>query len=74
MYFVKENSLLRRLDIVDIKNVPWFENEEANDLAQIASGYRASKEKLEDLTEVKDKLILTSAFFPWLLKSKLAKV
>ncbi|PNX56422.1 pol polyprotein, partial [Trifolium pratense] len=30
---------------------------EANDLAQIASGYKMTKEKLEELVEIKEKLI-----------------
>jgi propanediol dehydratase large subunit len=37
-----------------------IENQEVNDLAQIASRYRVSKEKLEKLIEIKDKLILTN--------------
>lgn len=44
MYFVKANLLLRRFDEVDIKHVSQFENQEANDLEQISSGYRVSKE------------------------------
>ncbi|CAJ2674166.1 unnamed protein product [Trifolium pratense] len=39
------------------EHVPRIENQEANDLAQIASGYKVSKEKLEQLIEIKEKLI-----------------
>lgn len=46
MYFVKVNSLLRKFDIVDIKHVLRIENQEANNLAQIALGYKVYKEKL----------------------------
>lgn len=74
MYFVKTNSLLRKFDLVDIKHVPQFENQEANDLAQIASMYRDSKEKLEELIKVKEKLISTSVLGLVLSKTKLVEV
>lgn len=44
MYFFKANSLWKKFDMVDIKHAPHFENKEANDLAQITSGYIVSKE------------------------------
>ncbi|XP_045792014.1 uncharacterized protein LOC123886769 [Trifolium pratense] len=56
-YFVIANALLKRFDSIDIEHVPRIENHEANDLAQIASGYKVSKEKLEQLIEIKEKLI-----------------
>ncbi|XP_045810928.1 uncharacterized protein LOC123905369 [Trifolium pratense] len=56
-YFVIANTLLKRFDSIDIEHVPRIENQEANDLAQIASGYKVSKEKLEQLVEIKEKLI-----------------
>ncbi|CAJ2651311.1 unnamed protein product [Trifolium pratense] len=56
-YFVIANALLKHFDSIDIEHVPRIENQEANDLAQIASGYKVSKEKLERLVEIKDKLI-----------------
>lgn len=49
MYFVIINRLLKQLDFIDISHVPRAENREANDLAQIASGYKVPKGKLEDL-------------------------
>ncbi|XP_050889047.1 uncharacterized protein LOC127094231 [Lathyrus oleraceus] len=55
MYFVIANSLLKKFEYIDIKHVLRIKNQEANDLAQIASGYRISKEKLEELVEVRGK-------------------
>jgi hypothetical protein len=43
---------------VDIEHVPRLENQETNDLAQIASGYKISKEKLTQLIEIKEKLVI----------------
>ena len=57
-YFVIAISLLKRFDQVIFEHVPRIENQEANDLAQIASGYKISSEKLEELIEIKDKLII----------------
>ena len=38
-----------------IKHIPRVKNQEANDLAQIASGYKVSTESLKDLIEVRGK-------------------
>ncbi|WJX61278.1 hypothetical protein P8452_46387 [Trifolium repens] len=57
-HFVIAISLLKRFDQVIFEHVPRIENQEANDLAQIASGYKISSEKLEELIEIKDKLIV----------------
>ncbi|XP_058760182.1 uncharacterized protein LOC131633486 [Vicia villosa] len=59
MYFVIANRLLKFFEYVDIKHVPRIKNQEANDLAQIASGYKISKEKLEELVEVRGKAMAT---------------
>jgi len=56
-YFVSSNSSLSNFDFVNIQHVPRIENQVANDLAQVASGYKVSKEKLKELIEIKDKLI-----------------
>jgi hypothetical protein len=40
-----------------------LENQEANDLAQIASGYKVSTEKFKKLIEIKEKLVLTKPLF-----------
>lgn len=68
MYFVIANRLLNFFEYIDIKNVPRIKNEEANDLAQITSGYRISKEKLEELVEVRGKA-MTSRLSPTDLES-----
>lgn len=51
-----------------------LESQEANDLAQFASGYRVSKEKLEELIEVKEKLTSTGILPSKLSTSKLVGV
>ena len=53
---------MRRFDEVDIKHVPRVKDQKSTDLAQIASGYRVSMEKLAKLVEVKEKLTLTNHF------------
>lgn len=55
LYFVRANSLLKHFDHVSIDHIPRLENQEENDLAQIASGYKISKERLEDSFEIKEK-------------------
>lgn len=52
MYFIIVNRLIKHFDYVDIQHVPRLENQEADDLAQIASRYMVSKGKLEELIEV----------------------
>lgn len=59
MYFVIAKSLLKRFDYVVIDHIPRLENQKANELAHITSGYKISKEILENLVEIKDKLIST---------------
>lgn len=59
--------------MVDIKHVLRIENQDANELAQIALGYQVSKEKLEELIEVKDKLISNNVLAPKLSKTKLVE-
>ncbi|XP_050896875.1 uncharacterized protein LOC127103676 [Lathyrus oleraceus] len=68
MYFVIANRLLKKFEYIDIKHVPRIKNQEANDLAQIASRYRISKEKLEELVEVRGKA-MASRLSPTNLKS-----
>lgn len=59
MYFVIANILLRKFDYMNIRHIPRLKNQEADDLAQIASGYKVSKEKLEDLIEVQGRVMTT---------------
>ncbi|XP_050888416.1 uncharacterized protein LOC127093515 [Lathyrus oleraceus] len=54
--------------IEDIKHVPRIKNQEANDLAQIASRYRTSQEKLEELVKVRGK-VMAARFSPTDLES-----
>lgn len=56
MYFVIANRLIKCFDFMDIQYVPRLENQKTNELAQIALGYKVSKEKLEDLVEVREKV------------------
>ena len=53
------NRLLQKFEYVDIKHIPKLKNQEENDLAQIASGYKVSKERLEDLIKVRGKVLAT---------------
>ena len=46
MYFVIVNRLLKNFEKINIRHIPRLENQVANDLAQFASGYKISKEKL----------------------------
>ena len=57
MYFVLVNRFLKKFEYVDIKHVPRIKNQEANDLAKIASGYKLSRERLEDLIEIRGKAL-----------------
>ncbi|XP_058722926.1 uncharacterized protein LOC131594741 [Vicia villosa] len=48
-------KLLERFRVEHISHVPRIENSAANELAQIASGYKVSKDRLGKLIEVKEK-------------------
>lgn len=48
--------------MVSIKHIPPLKNQEKNDLAQISSGYKISKKKLEDAIEVRGRLMSTKLF------------
>lgn len=52
--------MLKRFETMHIEHVPQIRNQEANDLAQLASGYKLAKRKLKNSAEVKDKLVSTS--------------
>jgi len=49
---------LKRFDRANIQHIPRIENQEANDLAQISSGYRISEIKFEELIKIREKLAL----------------
>ena len=55
VYFVAANALLKHFTHVEIQHIPRVENQEANDLAHIASGYRVSKERMQEPIEIKNK-------------------
>jgi ribonuclease HI len=69
-YFVITFSLLKYFDSYDIQHVPRVENQEANDLAQIASGYKISKERFDELIEIKNKSISNESVINELSMSK----
>jgi len=55
MYYSAANAFLKRFTHVAIQHVPRTENQEANDLAQAASGYKVSKEQMQEPIEIKNK-------------------
>ncbi|XP_057451900.1 uncharacterized protein LOC130743686 [Lotus japonicus] len=54
-YYVKAMSLLANFDQAGISYIPRLSNQEANELAQIASGYMIDKLKLQELIRIKEK-------------------
>jgi len=46
MYYAIANTLLKCFTHVEIQHIPRMENQDANDLAQIALGYKASKKRI----------------------------
>lgn len=59
IYFVIASRLLRKFEMINIRHIPRLQNQEANDLAQITSGYKISKEKLQDVIEVRGRVVST---------------
>jgi hypothetical protein len=55
LYLTLANALLKRFIHVEIKHVPRMENQEANDLAQAASGYKVSKDQEMEPIEIRNK-------------------
>ncbi|XP_058775090.1 uncharacterized protein LOC131649344 [Vicia villosa] len=55
VYYAMVVHLLEKFDYVEIMHVPRSDNYVANELAQIASGYKVPKDKLEKMIEVKEK-------------------
>ncbi|XP_050909057.1 uncharacterized protein LOC127122818 [Lathyrus oleraceus] len=47
----------KHFEVTDIIHIPRNENQEANELAQIASGYKMYKSKLQDMIEVREKMV-----------------
>src|SRR4030042_700953 len=71
VYIATANALIKRFDRANIQHIPRIENQEANDLAQVASGYKISKDMLKELIEVKEKLTSTESAPTALSMSKL---
>ena len=59
MYFVIVNRLLKNFEKINIRHIPRLENQVANDLAHIASGYKILKEKLQQVIKVRGRVTLT---------------
>ncbi|XP_050914748.1 uncharacterized protein LOC127129639 [Lathyrus oleraceus] len=55
--FCDYKQLLEHFEVTNIRHIPKNENQEANELAQIASGYKMSKSKLQDMIEVREKMV-----------------
>ena len=55
MYYTIVNALLKHFVQIEVQHVPRAENQEANDLAQLASGYKLSKEQEQEVIEIKTK-------------------
>jgi ribonuclease HI len=60
-YFVSTISLLNNFEYIDIQHVPRIENQVANDLAQVTLGYKISKQRLQELIEIKENWFLLNA-------------
>ncbi|XP_050890097.1 uncharacterized protein LOC127095453 [Lathyrus oleraceus] len=71
MYFIIASLLLKRFEMVYIRHIPRLENQVANDLAQIAFGYKIAKEKLHKVIEVRGKVVATRLMPLDLEKTKL---
>ncbi|XP_050878469.1 uncharacterized protein LOC127082272 [Lathyrus oleraceus] len=59
MYSIIASRLLKKFEMVYIQHIPRIENMLANDLAQIASGYKILREKLHKAIEVRGKVVAT---------------
>ena len=57
MYMAKAFSLLRKFDNVSMSHVRRIDNQEENDMTQLASRYKTPKECIDEFIEVKDKMV-----------------
>lgn len=64
MYFAMAKRLLECFKVVNITHVPRIESQEANDLAQIAYGYKVLKDRLKDFIEVEEKMVSDVSLSP----------
>lgn len=61
-YFTRACRLIEKFDDISFEHVSRDSNVEANELVQIASRYKLSKEKFESLIQLKDKLLNIDTF------------
>lgn len=59
MYFVITIRLLKQFEQVSIRHIPRRENQQANDLAQEAYGYKVPRDQDEDSTQIREKVRAT---------------
>lgn len=57
MYFAMAKCPLECFIVVGITHVPRIKNQEANDLEQVASGYKVLRDRLKDFIKVKEKMM-----------------
>jgi len=74
MYYTMANVLLKRFTHVETRHLPRIENQEANDLAQMASGYKISKDQMQEPIEIKNKRSSNDVLPKKLLKPKLGGI
>jgi len=74
MYYTMANELLKCFTHVEIQHLPCIENQEANDLPQMASGYKISKDQMQEPIEIKNKRSSIDALSKKLLKPKLGGI
>lgn len=74
MYFIISSRLLKRFEMANIRHIPRLENQVANDFAQIASRYKISKEKLQEVIEVRGRAVSTKLAPSDLEKTKLGYI
>ena len=55
MYFVITFKLLKQFEQVSIQHIPQRKNQEANDLAQEASGYKVLKDQDEEPIQARER-------------------
>ena len=74
MYYAAANALLKCFTHVEIQHISRMENQEANDLAQMALGYKVSKEQMQEMIEIRNKCSSREAPSKKLLIPKLGGV
>ncbi|XP_024630746.2 uncharacterized protein [Medicago truncatula] len=70
-YHAMASTLLKRFNHVEIRHVPRTENQDANDLAQMASGYKVPKDQMQEPIEIRNRRNLMDSFSSKSLTPKL---